>query len=105
MLEKFFKWKFRDKFRCVNLMKVFKDYIKKGSFKLKDLEHRYGIRRKVMKYKTSIFQIWRDWRNPTKKKAVLLYNKEDVVNLVKLALKIFQRFRINIRYLEKIKLK
>ncbi|MBK9730651.1 MAG: ribonuclease H-like domain-containing protein [Chitinophagaceae bacterium] len=105
MLEKFFKWKFRDKFRCVNLMKVFKDFIKKGSFKLKDLEHRFGIRRKVMKYKTSIFQIWRDWRNPTKKKAVLLYNKEDVVNLVKLALKIFQKFKVKIRYLEKIRLK
>ena len=29
MLEKFFKWNFRDKFRCVNLMKVFKDFIKK----------------------------------------------------------------------------
>jgi hypothetical protein len=60
MLEKFFKWKFRDKFRCVNLMKVFKDHIKTGSFKLKDLEHKFGIRRQVVKYKTSIFQIWRE---------------------------------------------
>ena len=105
MLEKFFKWKFRDKFRCVNLMKVFKDHIKTGSFKLKDLEHKFGIRRQVVKYKTSIFQIWRDWRNPTKKKAVLLYNKEDVVNLLRLALKIFKKFKIKDKYLESIKLK
>ncbi|MBK6481618.1 MAG: ribonuclease H-like domain-containing protein [Chitinophagaceae bacterium] len=69
------------------------------------MEHKFGIRRQVVKYKTSIFQIWRDWRNPTKKKAVLLYNKEDVVNLVKLALKIFKKFKIKWRYLEKIKLK
>lgn len=105
MLEKFFKWKFREKFRCVNLMKVFKDHIKTGSFKLKDLEHKFGIRRKVMKYKTSIFQIWGDWRNPKKKKAVLHYNRDDVVNLVILALTIFKKFKIRSMYLEKIRLK
>jgi DNA polymerase elongation subunit (family B) len=105
MLEKFFKWKFRNKYRCVNLMKVFKDFIKKGSFKLKDLEHKFGIRRNVIKYKTNIFQIWKDWRNPKRKKAVLLYNREDVVNLLRLALKIFRRFKIQTTYLEAIRLK
>ncbi|MBK6484564.1 MAG: ribonuclease H-like domain-containing protein [Chitinophagaceae bacterium] len=87
MLEKFFKLKFRDKFLCVNLIKVFKDHIKTGSFKLRDLEHKFGIRRQVVKHTTCIFQIWRDWRNPSKKKAVLLCNKEDVVRLVRLTLK------------------
>ncbi len=105
MQEKFFKWKFRDKFRCVNLMKVFKDNIKTGSFKLKDLEHKFGIRRQVVKYKTCIFQIWRDWRNSTKKKAVLLYNKEDVVNLVRLALKIFRKYKIKDKCMDSIRLK
>ncbi len=105
MLEKFFKFKFRKKFRCVNLMKVFKDTIKIGSFKLKNLEKRFGIRRSVMKYKTNIFNIWKDWKDKIKKKAVLLYNREDVVNLVKLALKIFKRFQIADKYLETIRLK
>jgi DNA polymerase elongation subunit (family B) len=105
MLEKFFKWKFRNKFRCVNLMKVFKDFIKTGSFKLKDLEHKFGIRRKVMKYKSSIFQIWKDWRNPKKKKEVLHYNREDVVNLLRLAKKIFGKFKIHHEYLETVRLK
>ena len=105
MLEKFFKWKFREKFRCVNLMKVFKDFIKTGSFKLKDLEYRFGIRRKVMKYKANIFQIWKDWRDKVKKKMVLHYNREDVVNLVRLALKIFKKYKIKPKYLEKIRLK
>ena len=58
-----------------------------------------------MKYKTSIFQIWRDWRNPTKKKAVLLYNKEDVVNLVRLVFKIFKKYKIKDKYLDSIKFK
>jgi uncharacterized protein YprB with RNaseH-like and TPR domain len=98
MLEKFFKWEFRDKFRSVNLMKVFKDHIKTGSFKLRDLEHKFGIRRQVMKHTTSIFQIWRDWRNPSKKKAVLLCNKEDAVRLVRLTLKIFKKFKIKDKY-------
>lgn len=104
MLEKFFKTKFRNKFRCVNLMKVFKDHLKKGSFKLKDVEQKFGIHRKVMKYKASIFDIWKDWRNPKKKKAVLHYNKEDVINLLKLALKIFKKFKITSKYLEKVRL-
>jgi hypothetical protein len=105
MLEKFFKIKIRKKFRCVNLMKVFKDFIKIGSFKLKHLEQRFGIKRKVMKYKTNIYDIWKDWKNIIKKRVVLHYNREDVVNLVKLALKIFRKFSVTEEYLEKIRLK
>ncbi|MBK9730303.1 MAG: ribonuclease H-like domain-containing protein [Chitinophagaceae bacterium] len=86
-------------------MKVFKDHIKTGSFKLKDLEHKFSIRRKVMKYKTSIFQIWGDWRNPKKKKAVLHYNREDVVNLVRLTFKIFKKYNVKSKYLDTIRLK
>jgi uncharacterized protein YprB with RNaseH-like and TPR domain len=105
MLEKFFHVKIRKKYRCVNLMKVFKDTIKIGSFKLKQLEERFGINRKVVKYKTSIFQIWKDWKDKIKKKAVLLYNREDVINLVKLAMKIFKKFKVVEEYLEEIRLK
>jgi DNA polymerase elongation subunit (family B) len=105
MIEKFFGWKFRNRYRCVNLIKVFKDSIKKGRFKLKDVEQRFGIKRKVMKYKTDITTIWKDWRSPMKRKAVLLYNREDVINLVKLTLKIFAKYKVKTRYLNKIRLK
>lgn len=105
ILENFFKMKIRKKYRCVNLMKVFKDTIKIGSFKLKHLEERFGIKRKVMKYKTNIFQIWKDWKDKLKKKVVLTYNREDVINLVRLALKIFKKFKILEGYLEKIRLR
>lgn len=105
MLEKYFRLKIRKKFRCVNLMKVFKDFIKIGSFKLKHLEERFGIKRKVMKYKISIFQIWKDWKDAEMKKAVLLYNREDVINLVKLAMKVFRKFNVETKYLEEIRLK
>ena len=105
MLEKYFKLKLKSKYHCVNLMKVFKDHLKKGSFKLKDLEERFGLKRKVAKYKTSIFTIWKDWKDKIKKKAVLLYNKEDVVNLVKLTRIIFKRFKIEMEYLHEIRLK
>lgn len=85
-------------------MKVFKDFIKIGSFKLKHLEERFGIKRKVIKYKISIFQIWKDWKDVEMRKAVLHYNREDVINLVKLALKVFKKFKIAEEYLEKIRL-
>jgi len=104
MLEKFFKIQIRKKFRCVNLMKVFKDFIKIGSFKLKHLEERFGIKRKVIKYKISIFQIWKDWKDAEMRKAVLHYNREDVINLVKLAMKIFKKYKIAEQYLESIRL-
>lgn len=104
MLEKFFAFRFRDKYKCVNLMKVFRDCIKKGSFKLKDLEEKFGIKRKVSKYKTSIFHIWKDWRNPRLKVLVLQYNLEDVVNLVKLTKIIFKKYKVKTGYLNSIRL-
>jgi len=104
MTEKFFKLKYRQKYRCINLMKAFRDYIKKGSFKLKDLEEKFGLIRKVAKYKETIFRIWRDWRNPRKRYAVLTYNKEDVINLVKLTKIIFKKYKISNAYLNSIRL-
>jgi uncharacterized protein YprB with RNaseH-like and TPR domain len=104
MCEKHFRWKFREKYICINLMKVFRDHLKTGSFKLKDLEVRFGIKRKVSKYKTSIFHIWRDWRNPRLKMMVLQYNLEDVINLIKITKKIFKKFRITKTYLHSVKL-
>lgn len=104
MCEKFFGWKFRDKYICINLIKVFRDHIKTGSFKLAHLEELFGIHRSVRKYKTSIFQIWRDWKIPTRRYAVLKYNKEDVINLVKLTRIIFKKYKISRKYLLSVRL-
>ncbi len=104
MCEKFFNWKFRKQYCCINLIKVFRDCIKKGSFKLADLEVKFGIKRKVAKYKTSIFHIWRDWRNPKLKMAVLQYNLEDVINLVRITHKIFTKYKVKPAYLKSIRL-
>lgn len=105
MCEKFFNWKFRGKYRCVNLMKAFRDHVKSASFKLKDLEIKFRLRRKVDKYKQSIMHIWRDWKDPVKRYAVLTYNEEDVVNLVKLTKIIFKKHKIKAEYLNAIALK
>jgi len=75
MLEKFFGFRFRKKFRCVNLMKVFKDFIKIGNFKLKHLGEGLGIKRKVMKYKTSVGKIGKT----SLEKEGASYNQEDVI--------------------------
>jgi len=104
MMEKFFSMDLRKKFHCVNLMKPFRDHLKVGSFKLADLELRFKLVRKVVKYKQSIMNIWRDWRDPIRRQAVLTYNKEDVLNLVKLTAIIFKKFKITIAYLRSVRL-
>lgn len=104
MTEKFFQWNYRKKFRCVNLLRCFRDFIKIGSFKLADLERKFRIRRKVQKYKHTIFQIWRDWKHPQKRYAVLTYNKEDVINLVRITRKIFSKYKVSHDYLKSIRL-
>lgn len=104
MCEKYFSWAFRKKYQCINLIKAFRDHIKTGSFKLADLEKKFKIRRYEAKYKTSIFHIWRDWRNPTMKMVVLQYNRDDVINLVKLTNLVFKKYKIHPSYLKSIQL-
>jgi DNA polymerase elongation subunit (family B) len=104
MMEKFFSMKLRKKFYCVNLMKPFRDHLKLGSFKLADLEVKFKLVRKVVKYKQTIWHIWRDWKDPRKRVAVLTYNQEDVLNLVKLTRIIFRKFKITIEYLRSVRL-
>ena len=104
MTEKFFNWKFRDKFSCINLLRCFRDHVNSSSMKLADIERKFRIGRKVVKYKTTIFSIWRDWKHPQKRFAVLTYNQEDVLNLVKLTRIIFKKYKINHAYLKSIRL-
>lgn len=96
MIERDFNLKIRHKYTCINLIRVFKELIpNRSSYRLADLEHDYGIIRKVKKYKEDIFTIYRDFNTPGKQEAVLQYNREDVINLRILKEKIFKKHPIS----------
>ncbi|MBK8737648.1 MAG: ribonuclease H-like domain-containing protein [Saprospiraceae bacterium] len=84
VIESHFGINLRDKFICINLLKIFRRNIKSKSYKLSEIEKKYGIYRQEAEYKKSVFKIWNDWRNPKRKERLLRYNLEDVVNLKKL---------------------
>lgn len=106
MLEKHFSIDIRNNYKCVNLLKVFKQALPhERSYKLAELERSYDIERTSRKYKTSIFEIFKDWKDPRKKKTVLKYNEEDVVNLLRLKKKIFAENGIKRKHLDKVLLK
>ena len=96
MIEKDFGLKIRNKYTCINLIRVFKALVPdRGSYKLADLEHDYGVHRKVKKYKENIFSIYKDFNTPAKREAVLRYNREDVIHLRVLKEKIFKKHPIS----------
>jgi len=106
MLEKTYNIKIREKYLCVNLLKVFKDlYPNLSRYKLCDFEERFGYSRKTMKYKQSIFQVFADWKDPKKKKIVMQYNQEDVISLAKIKKRVWKEFTVTKDYLEEIRLK
>lgn len=100
MLEKFFNYPFRQKFRCINFLKIIKllepDL---PSYALAKVEKHFGMYRKQQKYKANIFQIYRDWRNPVLKNLVLAYNYEDVGYLVAVKRILFKKHLISIQWL------
>ncbi len=84
IIENYFRVDVRHTKKCINLIKVFRRYEPNlSSYKLKCLEWHYGIERKTEAYKANIFTFLHDWYNPEKRKQALLYNKEDVINLMK----------------------
>ena len=54
IIEKHFNVKIRNKFRCINLLKVFRDNINSSSYRLADIEKKFGIVRQRVEYKKSI---------------------------------------------------
>lgn len=101
MLEKSTGLDIRNNFRCVNLLKVFRDIMPgMDSYKLASFEEMFEIKRSQRQYKTNIFKLVEDWHNPYKKQHVLKYNMEDVVNLVRLKREIFELYGIGDDYLE-----
>ena len=84
MLEKCFGLSIRGRIRCVNLLKVM-HYIEPcaRSYKLSAFEKKAGIVRQTMEYKSNIWTLHRDWRDPRKRARALLYNMEDVLNMLR----------------------
>ncbi|MFH2143048.1 MAG: ribonuclease H-like domain-containing protein [Bacteroidota bacterium] len=101
MLEKNSGLDIRNNFRCVNLLKVFRQIMPgMDSYRLSSFEEMFDIKRTQRQYKTNIFKLMEDWRNPHKKNNVLKYNQEDVVNLVRLKKEVFGLYGIGEGYLE-----
>ncbi len=94
-LEKYFDIDLRQEFICINALKLFrKTIIGLPSYRLSYIEELYSIIRKKRKYKTSVFTIWHDWSNPAKRYHVIIYNQEDVINLMKLFRIISNEYRL-----------
>ncbi len=104
ILEKHFNIRLRTRYLCINLLRVFRDHIRSTSYRLADIEKKFGIKRERVEYKKSIFDIYGDWMNPQIRKRVLQYNREDVINLVKLKKIVFRKYNIRKSYLSEIRL-
>ena len=105
MLEKNFEIDIRNNYRCVNLLRVFRKYCDFNSYKLADLEYVYDIPRTSRKYKAQFWTITQDWFNPQKKKHILKYCREDVLNLIRLKKSIFRDYKITSTMVNKLLLK
>ena len=105
MLEKSTGLDIRNNFRCINLLKVFRDIMPgMDSYKLSHFEEMFEIKRSQKQYKTNIWKLVEDWKNPYKKQKVLKYNYEDVVNLVRLKEDIFRLYEVGGEYLEGVRM-
>jgi DNA polymerase elongation subunit (family B) len=95
MLEKYFGINIRDKYKCINLLKIFRRYIPDlESYKLADMEHMFDIPRSTPQYKRNIFSLFEDWHDPKKRRLCLKYNMEDVINLLILKKRAFDFYHI-----------
>ena len=83
MIEKNFGLDLKNKYNCVNLLTMFRNYAPRlKSHKLAYLEKLAGIERETHLYKTNIWKLIDDWHDPKRKKRCLHYNAEDVINLL-----------------------
>lgn len=106
MLEKCFNMDIRNNYKCVNLLPLFKTELPGySSYRLAHMETMFGIYRKSAKYKASIFQLFHDWKNPQKRKLVMFYNLDDVMNMMRLKHIVFDYLRFPRRRLKEYILK
>lgn len=84
VLERYYNIDLKTYFYCFNLHSIIKK-INPGlaSYKLNDLEKMIGINRDTIEYKADIWQAHYDWYIPVKNQKVLEYNREDVLNLIR----------------------
>lgn len=105
VIERHWKIRLRDKYICINILKVFKHHFHSNSYKLANIEKLFGIHRQEAEYKKSVFMIWHDWKNPQRKQRLLKYNREDVINMMRLWIRVRNHFGIQNEYLLQEKLK
>jgi hypothetical protein len=95
-MEKNFSIRFKERYYCINLLKLFKLAIPGlSSYKLEYLEKLFRIPRSTRKYKTSVFTIWRHWHHVKKRQHVIRYNLEDAANLRSLFELVQNRYHIS----------
>lgn len=105
MLEKVFRLDIRNYSNCINLLKVVKQFYPGwNSYKLSEVEKKFGFHRGAKKYKADIFSIYKDWNDPKLRKLVLKYNREDVHNLARVKQRIFSENKISKAYMQRIRL-
>ena len=103
LCEKHFEMDIRNRFDCINLLRITRMCMPNAkSWKLEHMEKVFGCSRQVAKYKKSIFQIYDDWKDPKYRERVLLYNQDDVRNLVLVKQRLFKRYDISKEYLNSI---
>jgi DNA polymerase elongation subunit (family B) len=104
ILEKNFNINIRDNYYCFNLLKIFRQVLPpQKNYKLSALETKFGIYRERCEYKKNMFDIFSDWKNTEKRKRVLQYNREDVINLMKLKRIIFKKYKVKLSDQDRLK--
>ena len=104
VIEKHFGIRIRERYRCINLLKVFRQVLPpRKSYKLASIEKSFGIKRARVEYKKNIRDIFKDWYDPKKRKRVMMYNVEDVEYLRQLKNLIFKKYKIKASTLDTMK--
>lgn len=102
VMEKLFNVDLKNFYYCFNLLTIIRRLEPNlKSYKLADLEKIAGIERQTMVYKSNIWQLHKDWQNPLKRHYAMLYNREDVINLMKVKNFFFQRNGVTRKDIEK----
>lgn len=97
-LEKNFPIDFRNRFYCINMLKLVKNVIPGlDSYKLANIEKMFRIPRSTRKYKTSVFTIWKHWHDKRKREHVIRYNLEDARNLRQVFYELEDHYGLNRR--------
>ena len=92
MLEKCFNINLREQYCCVNLLKAMRILEPRAKcYKLAHFEKLAGFQRKTMEYKGNIWNLHRDWKDPKHRERALLYNREDVLYMLRVKRYFFRK--------------